>query len=141
MKTDKVAILIKKAALEFDKMANPSLDKFGISSAQYKVMKYIYNEYEDGVRLVDLEKYFSMTHPTAIGLVNNLEKSGYVEYKNNPNNARSRYIYPTKKALKKKEELDKVGEMLEDEMTKNLSKKEREELIDLLVKMLGVDNG
>lgn len=140
MKYDKVAILIKKASLEFDKLANPILEEYDLSGAQYKVMKYIFNEYENGVRLVDLENYCSMTHPTAIGLVNNLEKKGFTEYRDNPNHARSRLIYPTKKALKIKDELDKVGDEIEDMVTANLSKQEKKQLVNLLRKMLYIDN-
>ena len=140
MKYDKVAILIKKASLEFDKLANPILEKYDLSGAQYKVMKYIFSEYENGVRLVDLENYCSMTHPTAIGLVNNLQKKGFTEYRDNPNHARSRLIYPTKKALKIKDELDKVGDEIEDMVTANLSKQEKKQLVNLLRKMLYIDN-
>lgn len=140
MKADKVAILIKKAALEFDKSANPVLEKYDLSPAQYKVMKYIYSEYENGVRLVDLENFLSVTHPTAIGLVQNLEKKGYVVYRENPAHARSRLIWPTELALEKKEELETVGDQLEIMLTENLSDEEKKELIRLLRKLLKVDN-
>ena len=140
MDIDRVAILVKKASLEFDKLANPIFKDYDISPAQYKVMKYIYDEYESGVRLVDLERYCSMTHPTAIGLVNNLEKKGFLEYKDNPNHARSRLIFPTKKALKMEKELEQAGKEIDNMITSNLSKKEKEELTYLLKKMLHIEN-
>ena len=139
MKIDKVAILIKKAALEFDKVSNSALDKYDITPAQYKVMKYIYEESERGVRIVDLEKYFSMSHPTAIGIVQNLEKKGLVGYRANPKNARSRFIVPTSKALEIQNELDGVGSDLEERLTQKLSEKERERLVALLSKMLDLE--
>ena len=138
MNVDRSAILIKKAALEFDKISNAVLGEYDLTTAQYKVMKYLYDEAENGVRIVDLEKYYSMTHPTTIGIVQNLEKKGLVEYRENPNNARSRFIAPTEKAMKQKEELENIGEELEDELTKNLSEKEKERLIYLLKKMMGL---
>ena len=139
MKIDKVAILIKKAALEFDKVSNSALDKYDITPAQYKVMKYIYEESERGVRIVDLEKYFSMSHPTAIGIVQNLEKKDLVGYRANPKNARSRFIVPTSKALEIQNELDGVGSDLEERLTQKLSEKERERLVALLSKMLDLE--
>ena len=139
MKIDKVAILIKKAALEFDKVSNSALEKYDITPSQYKVMKYLYEEYEDGVRIVDLEKYFSMSHPTAIGIVQNLEKKNLTEYRENPNNARSRFIVPTEEALKIKDELEGVGSDLESELTSRLTEKERERLVALLSKMLDLE--
>ena len=138
MNVDRSAILIKKAALEFDKISNAVLGEYDLTTAQYKVMKYLYDEAENGVRIVDLEKYYSMTHPTTIGIVQNLEKKGLVEYRENPNNARSRFIAPTEKAMKQKAELENIGEELEDELTKNLSEKEKERLIYLLKKMMGL---
>ena len=138
MKLDKSAILIKKAALEFDKISNTVLDEYGLTTAQYKVMKYLYEEADNGVRIVDLEKYYSMSHPTTIGIVQNLEKKGFAKYMENPNHARSRYIVPTEKALEMKAELEAVGDTLEDKLTENLNEDERKELVALLRKMLGL---
>ena len=138
MKLDKSAILIKKASLEFDKISNAVLEEYGLTTAQYKVMKYLYEEAENGVRIVDLEKYYSMSHPTTIGIVQNLEKKGFVTYQENPNHARSRYIVPTNEAMQRKEELEAVGGKLEEELTKRLSVKERQELVRLLIKMMGI---
>ena len=138
MELDKSAILIKKAALEFDKISNAVLEQYDLTTAQYKVIKYLYEEAENGVRIVDLEKYYSMTHPTAIGIVQNLEKKGLVTYRENPGNARSRFIVPTEKAMERKDELEGIGDELEDELTKNLSDKERERLVVLLKKMMGL---
>ncbi len=101
-------------------------------------MKYLYEEAENGVRIVDLEKYYSMSHPTTIGIVQNLEKKGFATYQDNPNHARSRYIVPTNEAMQRKEELEAVGGKLEEELTKRLSVKERQELVRLLKKMMGI---
>lgn len=136
MKLDKAAILIKKAALEFDKMSNTVLAAYDLTPSQYKVLKYVY--LEDNVRITDLEKYYSITHPTAIGIVKNLIKKGLVEYQKNPNDARSRFIVPTKKALIQKDDLESLGMELETKLTNNLSDKERNQLIALLRKMLNI---
>ena len=138
MKTDKAAILIKKAALEFDRLSNETLEKYGLTIAQFKIMKFLYEEADNGVRIVDLEKYYSLSHPTTIGIVQNLEKKGLVSYRENPGNARSRFIAPTEKAMEMKDELEGIGSGLESELTKNLSEKERMRLIALLQKMMGL---
>ena len=139
MKQDKAAILIKKAALEFDKISNAVLDEYGLTTAQYKIMKYLFEESENGVRIVDLEKYYSMSHPTTIGIVQNLEKKGFVEYKENPNHARSRFIVPTEEAVQKRAELESIGDELEHDLTNQLTEDEREELVKLLRKMLSIE--
>ena len=133
MKLDKAAILIKKA----DKISNGILEEYDLTTSQYKVMKYLYEESD--VRIVDLEKYYSMSHPTTIGIVQNLEKKGLIEYRDNPNNSRSRFIVPSALALERRTELEGIGAELETELTKNLSERERERLITLLKKMMGIE--
>ena len=138
MNIDYATILIKKAALEFEKMANIMLEDYNLTIAQYKVMKYLYIESDNGVRIADLERFYSMTHPTAIGIVQNLVKKDMVEYRDNPNDARSRYIVPTEKALGLRDTLVNRGEVFEKEFTKNLEETERTALISLLKKLLDV---
>ena len=138
MKQDKTAILIKKIALEFDKLANAYLEQYDLTTSQYKVIKYVYSESENGVRIVDLEKYYSMTHPTAIGIVQNLEKKGLVTYAPNPNDARSRFIIPTEKAIEARSRLEGLGDSMDAELTKNLTEKEKTQLVSLLCKLINI---
>ena len=139
MKQDKAAILIKKAALEFDKISNAKLEPYDLTASQYKLIKYLYAEGENGVRITDLEKYFSLTHPTTIGIVQNLEKKGLTAYRENPSDARSRFIIPSEKANAARGELENLGEKLDSELTKNLTECERGQLIALLRKMLEIN--
>lgn len=141
MKYDKVAILIKKASLEFDKVANPILQEYDLSAAQYKILKYLFMHKQDAVRQVDMERYYSLTHPTAIGLLDQLEKKGFVIRTVNPEDARSRIISLTDKALAQQKELEDIGNELENRLTAALSKEERKELVGLLQKMLTVFQG
>ena len=138
MKLDKAAILIKKAALEFDKVSNTALSEYDLTNAQYKVIKYLIVTSDRGIRLADLEKYFSMAHPTAIGIVQNLEKKGLVTYAPNPNDARSRFIVPTAQAMERREEWEAVGAKMEKELTSAMTEQERKQLVSLLRKMLRI---
>ena len=53
MNIDKAAILIKKAALEFDKMSNPILAEYNLTASQFKVLKFLYSsEREQLVKLL-----------------------------------------------------------------------------------------
>ena len=84
MNINKIAILIKKAALEAEKVQMPILQSHDLSVAQYKFLKYLYNAPKDSVRIVDLETYYSMTHPAAIDILKVLEKKGYTTRNVNP---------------------------------------------------------
>ena len=74
MKIDKVAILVKKAALEFDKVSNPFFGEYNLTASQYKIIKFLYVQPTRTARVVDLERQYSMTHPTTLGLLEALEK-------------------------------------------------------------------
>lgn len=138
MKIDKVAILVKKASLEFTKLSNPVFLKYDLTEAQYKILKYLYSYQNTVVRQVDLEKYFSLTHPTAIGLLENLEKKEFIRRRENPEDRRSRIILLEKRALEMQEELEQLGDKLEEKMTENLTSEERSQLVFLLQKLLDI---
>ena len=83
----------------------------------------------------DIEKAYSMTNPTVTGILQNLEKNNWIERVENPNDARSKLIKLTKKALKQKEELDNLGNNLEKRFIKGLNKTEQKQLNELLNKL------
>lgn len=138
MRLDRAAILIKRASLRFDRISNAVLGKYDLTTGQYKVMMYLYANADQGVRTVDLDRYHEMTHQTTIGILKNLEKKGLIAYKKNPNDARSRYIVPTELAYEKREELEAAGDRLEVELTEKLTEQERQQLVGLLRKLMGI---
>ena len=137
MKTDRIAILIKKAALEAEKAQIPVLQSYDLSVSQYKFLKYLFSEPADTVRIVDLENYYSMTHPAVIDILKVLEKKGFTVRKVNPDDARSRIISLTDKAYAMQDELEALGEKMEEAVTHNLTEAERAVLTALLIKMSG----
>ena len=139
MNIDKVAILIKKAALEFDKVSNPILSEYNLTASQFKVLKFLYSSETRTAKVVNIERHYSMTHPTTIGLLDNLEKKGFISRIVNPADARSKLISLTEKAERLEPELLAVGDEIEDKLTENLSPEERKQLIMLLQKLIGVE--
>ena len=136
MGIDKIAILIKKAALETEKAQMPILQRHNLSVAQYGFLKYLYSAPKDSVRVVDLETYYSMTHPAVIDILKVLEKKGYTTRIVNPQDARSKIISLTDKAYAQQSELFELGDKMEDAVTKNLSDEEKKEMIRLLRKLM-----
>lgn len=136
MKYDKVAILVKKAVLIFEKIANPLLQEYDLTDSQYKILKYLFLNQTEAVRQVDLERYYSMTHPTTIGLLGTLERKGFIIRKPNPEDARSRIICLTDKAISMEEHLLGMGDTLEKQFTMALTEEERVQLVGLLQKLM-----
>ncbi len=136
MKADKVTILVKKSSLQFEKIANPILQKYNLTGAQYKILKYLISHQDKQVRQVDLEKFYSMTHPTTIGLLKQLEKKGFIQRQKNPSDGRSQIVLLTDQSFEMKDELLSVGELLEKQFTAALAEEERLQLVKLLQKLL-----
>ena len=140
MNINKVAILIKKASLEFEKISNPIFAEYDLSAAQYKVLKLLYTQDTRTARVIDLEREFSMTHPTALGLLSQLEKKGFTTRVDNPDDARGKLIALTEKADAMQEELEALGSAVEDKLTEHLTDTEKEELIFLLRKLMNLSD-
>ena len=140
MSIDKVAVLVKKAALEFDKVSNPYFVKYDLTASQYRVLKFLYAQPTRTARVVDLERQYSMTHPTTIGLLDALEKKGFTTRVENPNDARGKLIALTEKADGMQSELETLGDKIEEELTEKLSDDEKARLVELLQKLMGIDN-
>ncbi|MBQ9228199.1 MAG: winged helix DNA-binding protein [Eubacterium sp.] len=138
MNIDKVAILVKKAALQAEKIQNPILQEYDLTVSQYKFLKYLYRAEKNSVRIADLEKYYSMTHPAAIDILKVLEKKGYTVRTVNPEDARSKIVSLTEKAYAEQAMLEALGNQMESAVTQQLTEKERTELIRLLKKLLGI---
>ena len=135
MKNIKTAILIKKLALEFDKIAIPELAPYDLTPTQFKVIKYLLMNPEVDVTQRNIERAYSMTNPTVTGILQNLEKNNWIERVENQKDARSKVIKLTQKAIKQKEKLNLLGEKLEKEFTKGLTKDEQKQLNELLNKL------
>ena len=134
MNDQKVAILIKKLSLEFDKIAIPSLAPYDLTPTQFKILKYLYDH--ENVIGMDIQKEYSMTNPTVTGILQNMENGGWIKRITNPSDSRSKIIKLTKKAISKKDELYKLGEKLEKKFTKDLNESEQKKLLELLNKMM-----
>ena len=137
LSNDKIAILIKKASLECDKIAYPVLTPHGLTLVQYKIIKLLYRKPPATVRQIDIERYYSLTNPTVTGILQNLQRNGWIERLPNPQDARSKVIRLTRKAEERKEALYHAGEEVERQLTKTLNHKEKAQLITLLNRMLG----
>ena len=110
---------------------------YDLTVSQYKVLKYLYDAPEASVRIVDLENYYSMTHPAVIDILKVLEKKDFTERLTNPEDGRSKIVALTQKAYDLQQELESLGDEMEASVTRNLSAEEKKEIARLLHKMMG----
>ena len=133
---DKAAILIKQAVLLADKISNPILSPYHLTPSQFKIIKYILMFPPNAVRQTDIEEHFELKNPTVTGILQNLEKNGWIKRVQNPEDARSKVISATEKTLSLQQELKELGDCIEHSLTAKLSDQERQELIRILKKIL-----
>ena len=69
-----------------------------------------------------------------------MEKKGFTTRVDNPNDARGKLVALTKKADEMQNELEELGTRIEDMATKRLSAKEKQQLVQLLQKLIGVES-
>ena len=72
MNGDRIAVLIKTASIEFDKMANPILAEYDLTASQCRILKFLFMQQNQSARIVDIEKECVITHPTVLGLLDSL---------------------------------------------------------------------
>ena len=136
MSIGSLAVMIKKSSLIFDKYANQLLTPYNLSGSQFRILMKLYKSPDCSVRQTDIETDFSMTNPTVTGLINNLEKAGYVERVTNPDDKRSRLLKLTDYAHDRKDGFFELAATLENQMTAGLTETEVEILSVLLRKVV-----
>ena len=136
MSRGSLAVMIKKSSLIFDKYANQLLTPYNLSGSQFRILMKLYKSPDCSVRQTDIETDFSMTNPTVTGLINNLEKAGYVERVTNPDDKRSRLLKLTDYAHDRKDGFFELAATLENQMTAGLTETEVEILSVLLRKVV-----
>lgn len=140
MNINSIAIMMKRATIEFDWLANNALAPFNLTASQYKIVKFIAAQPENTVKQIDIEKYFSLSNPTVTGIIQKLEKNGVVHRTQNREDKRSKVICLTEKWFDMKADLYKIGEEMENSFTQNLSEEEKEQLFYLLKKMMNKED-
>lgn len=136
MASARISILVKKSSLIFDKLSNQLLMPYDLTGSQFKILMVLYQTHAGSVRQTDIEAKFSMTNPTVTGLVQKLEAKELVKRMPHPEDKRSKVLVLTERAMEMKEELLALADSLEQQMTKNLTAAECDQLASLLTKML-----
>lgn len=130
------SILTRITSLYVDRLASAILNTLGLSLAEYKILYVCINYPDERITNSFLESHFQMSHSTSVGLLNHLEKDGWINRISNPDNKREKIVVLSIMAEQKKATLVQAGQELEDQFTANLTKEEAEEYIRLSKKIM-----
>ena len=136
----KIVILLKIISKQINREMTPVLSEYDLTASQYGIIKYLYKRDPQATRITDIKRKFSMSHPTVIGLIGQLEKKGYLERIRDPEDGRSKLLMLTAKAKRSQRELEMIGDRLEADFTCALSDDEKDALKQLLLKLLNEES-
>lgn len=135
-KKNDACILTRITSLYVNRLAAAILAPMGLSLAEYKILYVCLHYPEKKITNSFLESHFQMSHSTAVGLLNHLEKDGWIRRIPNPDNRREKMVDLSEKARSCTDSLLKAGQDLEIQFTANLTKEETEEYIRLSKKII-----
>ena len=105
--------------------------KHGLTYSQVHVLSFV-QACGGSATQKEIEIYLDVSHPTIVGLVSRLEKSGFVTSHVDENNRRNKIVCVTKKAQQTRESLEIERQKTERRLEQALGQQEREQLMHLL---------
>ncbi len=136
MNKESIGILVKMIDIEFDRLCNQMLKPYVLTGTQFKVLLYLLKKKQEITKQIDLEKHFGLTNPTVTGILNNLEKAGFVKREINEQDVRSKKIILCESVLQMEDALAAIADSIEDKLTQGLSKPEIESTLSVLKRIL-----
>jgi DNA-binding MarR family transcriptional regulator len=109
------------------------LEKFSLTPKQFSLLAFLWKQ--DGLSQVELSDKCQIDRTTLGGLIDRLQKQGYVRREPNPEDRRAFQIYLTEKGQALEEELLAIARKVTDSFTAGFSSAETETLRQLLKKL------
>lgn len=95
-----------------------------LSSMQVWVIEYLYENQQRDIFQRDLEADFNVRRSTVSGILQNLERKGYIHRESVNQDARLKKITLTDEALNIHKQMMQKAAILEEQMTKNITNEE-----------------
>jgi MarR family transcriptional regulator, organic hydroperoxide resistance regulator len=122
--------LAKRLRAEFEGRLAP----LGIHAGQDRLMEEIWRA--DGLRQGELIERLGLEPPTVTGILQRLEREGFIRRRPDPENRRVQRVYLTEEGRKLERPVRKVWSEVEKEFLANLSAAERKELLETLTRLV-----
>ena len=114
---------------EFDKRAQT----IGLTRSQWSVLAYLRRE--DGAQQQRLAELMELTPITMTGLLDRLERDGWVERRPDPEDRRAKRIFLTEKVAPVMKKIQALGKEVRQSAVEGLSEAEQQKLISLLLRV------
>lgn len=131
---DDLGYLIKQISDKMRADADAVFRKHGLTYSQVHVLSFV-QACGGSATQKEIEIYLDVSHPTIVGLVSRLEKSGFVTSHVDENNRRNKIVCVTEKAQQTRESLEIERKKKERHLEQALGQQEREQLMYLLSRL------
>ena len=131
MREDEINKLIRMISHRIRANGDANLKERGLTFSQLQLLVTLHRSGGE-MSQRELKKELNVAHPTIVGLVQRLEKNGYVKTWTDETDKRIKHVKESEKALKFKEDSRKRWHDMSKRMFRNLSDDEKEELYRML---------
>lgn len=132
---ENMAYLLMKTSRLLKGTLDQRLQEHDVTARQFSVLNQIAN-HNGRITSAEVAKELESDRPTISGVINRLEKSGYLQRKENPKDRRSAYLKLNKEALKLVEELRVISDEVNQQVFDTFTDCEKSNMNDYLVKLL-----
>lgn len=108
-----------------DDHRNKDMEDLLLTGRQFEVLNYVGKHNEEKVKQVMIEKEFRLSNPTVSGILNRLEKNGFIQRISLENDKRCNYIVLTQKALDLQKCACERGKAMEKKLFAGISESEK----------------
>ena len=114
---------------------NSALAAFNLTPSQYDVLNCIWSSQNGSLTPSELSQILRLDNSTISGILDKMQKSGFVNRLLDPNNKRNILVQATDKSLAIREDILVLAQELNNDILCNFSKIKKKELITLLRKL------
>lgn len=130
-----IGYLLKNVSDKMRVMGDADLKKYHLTFSQSTVLAFLKSQ--DGYQSTqkEIERFMRVSHPTVVGILARMEKSGFVTTALDPHDRRHKIVTLTQQAVDVSEVLEQSMHANERRMTKSLNEEEIAELKRYLMVM------
>lgn len=128
--------LIKQLHIALENNFNKFSKKYKLTSSQMDILIFLLHNEDKIVNQRDIENFLSLSNPTIAGTLLRLEKKGFIIRKISSQDKRYKEIYLTDKSIELKDIIFKYIRDNDNKMFSNMSEEEKENLKNIITKIL-----
>ncbi|SKC56783.1 MarR family winged helix-turn-helix transcriptional regulator [Maledivibacter halophilus] len=132
---NKTIIELQKTAGILEEIHNTFFNQFDISSTKFNLLVILYNSSQDGITLSEIGEEMLVTKANITGLVDRLEKQGYVSRKRHSQDRRKVIAAITKQGRKFTEKVIREYKIWSKDVMTILNDEEKKQLLNLFNKL------